>query len=622
MKTLRFMAALILWSFYSAIPAQGQTCQAPTRPTNALIIDARINQPSPVEGQTQFKREAKVAVINMNPFLYTYKIDTNQTEIKDTAQIGFFKLLGSVFGDLASNITFESVASDAGRGTKATSSSLAHLIKLTCNPAVGAAAVPPPCTVVPAVPASCAANSAEAGQFLRVLSALTAEMIKLKKEIDSDIATLEPLYVPVRTHYEVKQPALPSSVKEMLFDDLSTAQSICDAVNYLNPNLVGYPSVSTLVNLKAKIQELHNLAEEIRSNANDFQTDSKYAECQARTNGIRYVNNLIRLVDAVTGDLNNAYLDKVETMLAETRNYDYLRTTIAKLNSSEDVLLQQTFDVKSRFEISAVDITVTPQLLKKETPKSGEQARNELARESASTLESSAVRAGARERARAGDGTLTEAGSDDDRSSSRRPANNFTRPGRTEAAAAGADGGGGDGGGGGGDEAPAAQKPTARAQIGSRRFEVSGGLAYTSLEKREFQPVLGFARNADGELTDGQTLAKVVGVKEDSRNRITPLVMLNTRLTNYPNTNLFFSFGITGKRDNAGTDIEYLLGPSINFLRRNLFFTAGTYAGKQQVLAGDLFLNAKLADDQNDVPVRKEFHWKPGFALTYRFPIK
>ena len=60
-----------------------------------------------------------------------------------------------------------------------------------------------------------------------------------------------------------------------------------------------------------------------------------------------------------------------------------------------------------------------------------------------------------------------------------------------------------------------------------------------------------------------------------------------------------------------------MVGPSFNF--KNMFFTFGGYAGKQQRLAGDLFLGARLTD--SDVPVINSYTWKPGFSFTYRIPV-
>jgi hypothetical protein len=83
---------------------------------------------------------------------------------------------------------------------------------------------------------------------------------------------------------------------------------------------------------------------------------------------------------------------------------------------------------------------------------------------------------------------------------------------------------------------------------------------------------------------------------------------------------LHWSLGITGKNDNKGTDIEYLVGPSASFLNDQLFLTVGGYAGKQQALDGNLFPGAEVPKDLAEIPVHKNYHWKLGFALTYKLP--
>jgi hypothetical protein len=154
-------------------------------------------------------------------------------------------------------------------------------------------------------------------------------------------------------------------------------------------------------------------------------------------------------------------------------------------------------------------------------------------------------------------------------------------------------------------------------------FSLSGGIVISTLSRQEFQRVQGFARNKDGSpvLVDGQeTLTSIVGLKDDSDTRILPLVMLNGRLFggSGPLDGVHASLGVTAKNDNKGTDVEFLLGPSFSFLDRQLFFTLGGYAGKRQELAGDLFLGASVPKDLAEIPVRKNYKWNFGFAVTYK----
>jgi len=153
-------------------------------------------------------------------------------------------------------------------------------------------------------------------------------------------------------------------------------------------------------------------------------------------------------------------------------------------------------------------------------------------------------------------------------------------------------------------------------RIGGIPFNLAMGLAYTSLEDQTFAPILGFARDRQGNLTNGQTLTRITGLSTSSNYRLVPLAMLHSRLLNFGRYSFYLTSGVTGKKDDDDVQIEYLLGGSVNLYRRKLFFTFGTFAGKQQVLAGDLFLGGKL-DPAQKLFTESRYVWKPAFALSY-----
>jgi hypothetical protein len=153
-------------------------------------------------------------------------------------------------------------------------------------------------------------------------------------------------------------------------------------------------------------------------------------------------------------------------------------------------------------------------------------------------------------------------------------------------------------------------------RIGDIPFNLAMGLAYTSLEDRVFDEVLGFARDREGNLTNGQTLTRIVGLATTSNYRLVPLAMLHSRLLNFGSHSFYFTSGVSGKKDDDNIQLEYLLGGSVNVYRRKLFFTFGAFAGKQQLLGGDLFPGAKL-DPTQTVNVQSRYVWKPGFAFSY-----
>lgn len=162
------------------------------------------------------------------------------------------------------------------------------------------------------------------------------------------------------------------------------------------------------------------------------------------------------------------------------------------------------------------------------------------------------------------------------------------------------------------------KKPDAKAETvvdakanfgGGPRFALAGGLVFTNLQKQEFQRV---------QPAGGGT--PILGLKENSNKRLAPLVMLHSRLYAFPRyvDAFHLSVGVTAKNDNKGTDIEYLFGPSLSFAEERLFITAGAYAGKQQRLEGGFQLGSALPTSVSEIPVRKEYHWKFGFAITYK----
>lgn len=153
-------------------------------------------------------------------------------------------------------------------------------------------------------------------------------------------------------------------------------------------------------------------------------------------------------------------------------------------------------------------------------------------------------------------------------------------------------------------------------RIGNIPFNLAVGMAYTSLEQRTYDAVVGFARDRQGNLTNGQTLTRIVGLTSSSSYRLTPLALLHSRLTNFGKYDFYFTTGISGKKTDDDFDIEYLLGASVNLYRRKVFLTLGTFVGKQQILGGDFFEGARLGTSQG-VTTQNRYVWKPAIAFSY-----
>jgi hypothetical protein len=543
--------------------------------SDKLIIDARLDEINSFRGKTAFKNQAELVVTNMNPFMFRYKILVEQEEIKDEAFLDFLKLLGAPVSDvIGKSSAIRQIELD-----KLASGGNLEILKTRT-------------AIKPDVSNKCGADAEEA---TRELAAVRKKVLDLADEIKEELNTESGNYQNAQEAYEKR--------KGTIFSTSVEAQTLCRSANELFQGLTkivngevqgNYPLISAIEALLNKIQQLNSLSNELRNSATEF--TSEYTDCKARSKGLSYAGNLIRLADEID-TLSASYEGKVTELKDETIRYDSLVNFIKTLNGREAKLLQRELTVFGQYDISALQIKVVPELLNPDgttEPKAPTIGNVQAAQQSGDTT---GVRNGSLARAFA-------------------PSSAATFTSQNEGSSGGAGAG----------QQSENKEIKARATIGARRFELSGGLAFASLARREFKPVLGFARNAEGQIvdangnpTDKRDFSQIVGLTENSKRRIAPVVLLHTRLTNNPTYNMFFSFGITGKSNGGNFDLEYLVGPSFNF--KNMFFTFGGYAGKQQRLAGDLFLGAKLSDSADDVPVINEYKWKPGFSFTYRIPV-
>jgi len=149
---------------------------------------------------------------------------------------------------------------------------------------------------------------------------------------------------------------------------------------------------------------------------------------------------------------------------------------------------------------------------------------------------------------------------------------------------------------------------------GGARFAVAGGVVVSPLETINFKRV--------SALVNGQPVT-VVGRDESSNSRILPMLMLHGRLMDFrkgPVSGLHMSLGVTAKPNDTGTNVEFLIGPSISFIEQRLFLTFGGYAGRRKQLEGNLTPGQVLPEEfTEDIPTSNHLVWKPGIALTYKF---
>ena len=621
--------------------AQGQWC-APNNLKTAedlerdyRVIDARPTEVNKVRGKNAFKKRAQIAIINMNPFMFTYDVKVEQSPIEDLAQLDFLKLLGGPISDLAGIAPFRAVATSQDAEELQAGGDLDRLEALTGGPPAAA----PNHLPAPPPNATCSvANTVIARQALDYLSDVRDQMLRLKITIENQMGNLKAAYAPARTAYLTNE--------EIIYSPSSDSKRICTASNVLMTAFLDpldparirttYPSRMQLNGLKRMIADLDSLIKELKNSAEAFSADAALADCKARLNGFDYASSLQRLANAMS-DYRAALEKRSQAMTDETKAYDFLNKTIrtfAAPNAAGALvagtgpgmnLLQKTFEIIGEFDASNLDIQLIPIDRQPAKPfnEPGEIDAFRIARTGPNTL--SGFRHFSGDIKGVEVTTVGDIGNGGDAQTFRTQravettAAARVRSGRITSFADTQDGEKDDDG-------EKSKGTKANATIGARRFELSGGMVFSTLNRREFQSVLGFARDANGQIvdadgkpTDKRELSTIVGLSESSKSRFAPIVLLNTRLTNNPKYNLFFSVGVTAKRDSAGTDVEYLIGPSFNFLNKNAFFTFGAYAGRQQKLAGDLFVGARLTD--STVPIQKEYKWAPAFSFTYRIPV-
>lgn len=148
------------------------------------------------------------------------------------------------------------------------------------------------------------------------------------------------------------------------------------------------------------------------------------------------------------------------------------------------------------------------------------------------------------------------------------------------------------------------------------RFVLSGGLVISPLTQITYSTSSNPA---------GSTPPNIIIKQQASSARILPIAMLSGRFwdqlpykTGYRALPNYLSVGVTAKSsDNKGTNIEYLFGPSWAFADRQLFITAGAYAGWQQRLEGGLSVGQATSLSSANLPISLTTIWKPGFSITW-----
>lgn len=159
------------------------------------------------------------------------------------------------------------------------------------------------------------------------------------------------------------------------------------------------------------------------------------------------------------------------------------------------------------------------------------------------------------------------------------------------------------------------QIASAEIQFGYQVIAVSTGIAGSTMKKPEYTAITTTAKDGAGQATTTNT----IGLQSNS-GRLLPMVQLNADLHDWSlhghPLSLNASMGVTGKADSQGTNIEFLLGPSLGFLGNKLFITAGAYGGRQPVLQSGYSLGSTIPS--TTVPTGKSLQWGFGWSLTWK----
>jgi hypothetical protein len=147
--------------------------------------------------------------------------------------------------------------------------------------------------------------------------------------------------------------------------------------------------------------------------------------------------------------------------------------------------------------------------------------------------------------------------------------------------------------------------------FGRARLVLSGGITPGFLADRQYQR----STNSSG--------ASVVGLKNDSKERLTPMLYGNVLLPWYARHDSdawYGTLGVTAKSDNQSTDPEFLVGFSRSVAQQRFFFTLGAYIGEKQKLDGGLQLGQTIPSSlTGELPISKGYHVGWGFGISYRF---
>jgi hypothetical protein len=524
-----------------------------------------------------FKKSEKIniSIRNMNPFMYDYIVRVNRREVVDTAHLQFLAQLSPLLKAVIPTTENQATTNAIGAAAETTNRRGKLLPKGS-----------------PRVPATCPDSLKQnAGDAVQYLFDTQKELQKKLEGIESKAGfpSISAKYTQLKSDY--------TQARTKLFDPLADCNQLCDAAHRWDDAYQGEDSLG-LDNQEQAVQDLILLANELKDNAQEFQAtysdlaNSGKATCVPVVSGFDYAKVIIGYATAVIAR-GNALQARINEMRQNLTLFSKLKDAVKMVFDHKYLTLRQDLMVGGFDDPTTVNI-----VLERKARSLEADTKPNPPSQMASHDATGAGRLAFNQAAAGDDAGAGEKGNKDT-ADAQQPAQPQPLDEGTKTSEALNFGGG-------------------------PRFTLSGGIVIAALKKREFQPVYGFARDPRGMATNGETLTTVIGEKENSQFRVTPILLLSTRLTNQRANNLHWSFGIGASDDNQGMKFEYFTGPSIDLLDKKLFLTIGPYVGKEQRLTGDAFLGGKpegLAKGDT-IPTQSNMRARIGFSFTYRiFPL-
>jgi hypothetical protein len=565
-----------------------------TEERKGLVMDARPFAINQSKGKLLFTRgDGRVSVIHMNPFVYNYKISVAQQELVTTALTDFLKLilpgsLGSLLPTPQSGVAGKSVEAKASSKVTELETRLSTL-NAGCHPPTGAG------------PEVCQAMT----EMLRIFNKITPELQPASTIVQQlDHSDIKDKAGNVVGATNVKYVSFTNGLTDLRNEQLEAFDS-CNKAQQINATLSGYDFntyFDRLNDAQAKISEVDSLAEDLKQLAEDYNKDTALKDKIVRCNGFNCTNQFLKYADAVKALIGTAgYQLKLEDLRTKGQQMQTM-LALTEAMKTKDGLFARSFDVAKKFELSQATISIKRDLVGSQQSTTRPQSGDAKPSAGGTAVTDNAVNNDSSE------GTVGDSFGPKFVPPVAKQAEAPPVQESTNSVAVGQTG----------TATPFAGEVNEVVQLGRPRFMLSGGMVYSSLPRRIFKKVPGFVLDAQGNPT-GKGDANVVGFTQNSPRRLFPMVFLNSRLLDYGQGSLYFSFGVTGKRDD-NIDLEYLLGPSVSFLNDRAVFTFGAYGGMTQNLLAELKVGDEIPDSLGEAKLfLKRRTWKPGFSFSYNF---